>query len=201
MHQSSFDKMAEFRRDFLAKRRNEPLKIVDLGSYDVNGSYRPLFAKSPWQYLGVDLAPGENVDLVLRDPYVWSELASQSVDVVICGQTFEHTEFFWETMRQISRTLKPNGICCIIVPSSGPEHRFPVDCWRMYPDGLRAVARYAGLEVLVAETQWEDLPQYDNESNKWHDSVLIARKPNVTLRRRCLLRLSEWVDRKMTTIG
>jgi len=43
-------------------------------------------------------------------------------------------------------------------------------------DGLRAVARYAGLEVLVAETQWEDLPQYDNESNKWHDSVLIARK-------------------------
>ncbi|HZE56246.1 MAG TPA: hypothetical protein VE031_00180 [Chthoniobacterales bacterium] len=47
----------------------------------------------------------------------------------------------------------------------------------MYPDGLRALARYAGLEVLAAETQWEDLPQYDNESNKWLDSVLIARKP------------------------
>jgi len=45
-----------------------------------------------------------------------------------------------------------------------------------YPDGLRALARYAGLEVIEASTQWEDLPQYDNESNKWHDSVLIARK-------------------------
>ena len=31
--------------------------------------------------------------------------------------------------------------------------------------------------LLAAETQWEDLPQYDNESNKWHDSVLTARKP------------------------
>ena len=41
----------------------------------------------------------------------------------------------------------------------------------MYPDGLLALARYAGLEVLEARTQWEDLPEYDNESNKWHDSV------------------------------
>ena len=38
------------------------------------------------------------------------------------------------------------------------------------------MARYAGLEVIEATTQWEDLPHYDNESNKWHDSVLIARK-------------------------
>ena len=26
-------------------------------------------------------------------------------------------------------------------------------------------------------TQWDDLPQYDNESNKWHDSMLVAQKP------------------------
>lgn len=177
MHQSSFDKMTMFRRDYLEARRAEPLVILDLGSQDINGCYRPLFGLPPWKYIGVDLAPGANVDVVLSDPYDWREIAPESADVIVAGQTFEHTEFFWETARQITRTLKPNGLCCIIVPSSGPEHRFPVDCWRMYPDGLRAVARYAGLEVLVAETQWDDLPQYDNESNKWHESILIARKP------------------------
>jgi len=176
MHQSSYDKMSEFRRDYLESRRNEPLVILDLGSQDINGSYRPLFAQPPWQYVGIDLAPGPNVDVVLTNPYDWQEIAPESADVIVAGQTFEHTEFFWETMRQITRTLKTNGLCCILVPSSGPEHRFPVDCWRMYPDGLRALARYAGLEVIEASTQWEDLPQYDNESNKWHDSVLIARK-------------------------
>jgi SAM-dependent methyltransferase len=176
MHQSSFDKMADFRRNYLETRRNETLVILDLGSQDFNGSYRPLFSLPPWQYMGLDLAPGSNVDVVLADPYDWRELAPDSADVIIAGQTFEHTEFFWETMRQIARTLKDNGLCCIIVPSSGPEHRFPVDCWRMYPDGLRAVARYAGLEVIEALTQWEDRPEYDEESNKWHDSVLIARK-------------------------
>lgn len=176
MHASSFDKMSDFRRKYLDDRRHEQLTILDLGSQDINGSYRPLFAEPAWQYIGVDMAAGKNVDVVLRDPYDWQEIAANSSHVLVSGQTFEHTEFFWITMRQIARVLKPSGICCIIAPSSGPEHQYPVDCWRVYPDGLRAMARYAGLEAIEAWTQWEDLPQYDGESNKWHDSVLVARK-------------------------
>ena len=202
MHPSSFDKMTAFRRDHLDARRNEPLVIVDLGSHDINGSYRPLFQEPKWRYIGADLAPGENVDLVLRDPYDWREFKTESIDVVISGQTFEHTEFFWETMFENERVLKPQGLCCIIAPSSGPEHRFPIDCWRFYPDGLRAMARYAGLDVLEARTQWPDLPQYDSESNKWHESVLVARKPserfairfrrNLRSRLRRFLSVSDW---------
>jgi SAM-dependent methyltransferase len=177
MHQHSFDSMAQFRREHLEARRSEPLVIVDVGSQDFSGSYRKLFAFSPWRYIGVDLAAGQNVDLVLRDPYHWRELRSESADVVVCGQTFEHTEFFWETMLEIARILKPRALCCIIAPSSGPEHRYPRDCWRFFPDGFSAVARYAGLEIVEVRTQWENLPEYDFESNKWHDSILIARKP------------------------
>ncbi|HEV3409122.1 MAG TPA: methyltransferase domain-containing protein, partial [Chthoniobacterales bacterium] len=158
-------------------RRAEALTIVDLGSADYNGSYRAIFAQPAWRYLGVDLAPGPNVDLVLRDAYQWSELRSGSVDALVSGQTFEHTEYFWVTMLEIARVLKPGGYTCIIAPAAGPEHRYPVDCWRFFADGLRAVARYAGLKVVHARTQWEDLPSYDAESNKWHESVLIVRKP------------------------
>jgi hypothetical protein len=177
MHQHSLDIMAQFRREYVDARQNEPLVIVDIGSADLNGSYRELFARPPWRYVGVDLVAGPNVDVVLSDPYRWRELGSASTDVVVCGQTFEHTEFFWETMLEIARILKPHGLCCIIAPSSGPEHRYPRDCWRIFSDGFSAVARYAGLEVVDVQTQWEDLPDYDSESNKWHDSVLIARKP------------------------
>ena len=93
-------------------------------SDNYNGCYRPLFALPPWKYVGVDLAPGANVDLVLSDPYDWKEIAPESAEVIVAGQTFEHTEFFWETARQITRTLKPGGLCCIIVPSSGPVNPF-----------------------------------------------------------------------------
>ena len=190
--------MAAFRRNHLDSRRNEPLLILDLGSHDINGTYRSLFDKPPWRYLGADLAPGDNVDLVLRDPYDWRELKTGSVDIVISGQTLEHTEFFWETMFEIARVLKMHGLCCIIAPSSGPEHRFPIDCWRFYPDGLRAVARYADLEVLEARTQWNDLEQYDFESNKWHESILVARKRpesfSKKLRRRLRARLKHFLS-------
>lgn len=183
VHPSSFDKMADFVRKYLEPRRAEPLVILDLGSRDYNGTYRPLLAQTPWRYLGLDLEAGPNVDIVLRDPYRWREIESGSADVLVSGQTFEHTEFFWLTMGEIARVLKAGGLACVIAPSAGEEHRYPVDCWRVYPDGLRALARYAKLEVVEAWTQWEDRPQYDNESNKWHDSVLVARKPERALSR------------------
>jgi SAM-dependent methyltransferase len=169
--------MAGLVQNYLRARAQEPLEIIDLGSQDFNGSYRSLFDRPPWRYLGVDMASGKNVDLVLRDPYRWREIKAETADVIVSGQTFEHTEYFWLTIREIARALKAGGFLFLIAPSAGDEHRYPVDCWRVYPDGLRALARYAELEVLEAWTQWEDLPQYDPESNKWHDSVLVARKP------------------------
>src|SRR5262249_11476017 len=77
---------------------------------------------------------------------------------------------------EIARVLKPGGYCCIIAPSSGYEHRYPVDCWRFYPDGFAALAKHAKLDLVDAYTQWEDQPQYDPHTNCWHDSVLIGTK-------------------------
>lgn len=197
MHPSSYDRMAEFSRDYLAARRDERLTIVDLGSCDYNGSYRPIFAEKRWHYVGVDLTPGKNVDLVLRDPYHWRELKTQSVDVLVSGQTFEHTEFLWETILEIARVLKPGGMCCIIAPATGNEHRFPLDCWRILADGFRALARYAGLEVLHAHTHWEELTKYDAESNKWHESILIARKRKESLGKKIRRSLLAAVRRRL----
>lgn len=168
--------MAAFRKEYLSGREKERLEILDLGSCDVNGSYKQFFDSSEWRYIGADMAPGRNVDVVLSDPYDWKEIATSSVDVLVSGQTFEHIEFFWVTMLEIKRVLKPGGLCCIIAPSGGFEHRYPVDCWRFYPDGVKALARYAGLDVLKAETKWEG-GSYTDDSAQWRDTVLVCRKP------------------------
>lgn len=67
----------------------------------------------------------------------------------------------------------PNGRLCLIAPSSGPEHRYPVDCWRFYPDGLRALARYAGLEPIECYAQWDDATHPERDP-QWQDCVLVA---------------------------
>lgn len=176
--------MLAFRTKYLESRKNEPLFILDLGSFDVNGSYRGYFEFPSWTYRGIDRSAGKNVDIVLQDPYNWREIKSGSADVVISGQAFEHIEFFWLTMLEIARVLKPGGLCCLIAPSGGPEHRYPVDCWRYYPDGFVALARFASLDVAEVYSQ-NGTTGYPDGSDMWQDTVLICRKA-------ALPRLSLW---------
>jgi hypothetical protein len=75
-------------------------------------------------------------------------------------------------MLEIARILKEDGMCCIIAPSAGIEHKYPQDCWRYYPDGFRVLAKYAGLEILDVYTQWDN--------DVWKDSVLICKKPRMS---------------------
>lgn len=200
MHQSSYDKMQAFRQRYLDERRHEPLQILDLGSQDVNGSYRPLFEEPRWVYRGLDMHPGANVDVLLHRPYVWRELASNSADVLISGQAFEHISYFWISILEVARVLTPGGLCCILAPSSGPEHRYPVDCWRFYPDGLHALATFAQLEVLEASTQWQDLGYLDG-SDWWHDSLLVCRKPDHGAWWNAKSSLKRWLQHRAMTQG
>jgi len=178
MHASSLDKMTAFREEFLAEKETDSLRILDIGSMNVNGTYRSILNAPNWEYIGADMEAGNGVDLVLKKPYQWSEIPSGSIDILISGQAFEHIEYFWVTMLEIFRVLKPGGICCIIAPAGGYEHKYPVDCWRFYPDGFSAMARFSQLEVLKVQTQWESL-DYEDGSDIWMDSILVAQKPVV----------------------
>ena len=175
MHTSSLLRMKGFKEAFLKESIGKPLQILDVGSSDVNGSYRSLFQEAGWQYTGADIAAGPNVNVVLQSPYDWRELSEAQFDVVVSGQALEHVDFFWITFLEIRRVLKPGGLCCLIAPSSGEEHRYPVDAFRFYRDGLAALARFARLEVLHVETEIYS-PDYGDGGHQWKDSVLVARK-------------------------
>ena len=177
MHKSSLDKMSWFVNEYLVDYKGVNRDILDLGSYDVNGSYRAFFDDAAWHYQGVDMEAGKNVDIVLRHPYFWQEIKSKSKDVIISGQAFEHVEFFWVLIDEMARALKPGGLICIIAPSRGYEHRYPVDCWRFYPDAFRALARYAGLELLHVDTQWENKGYTEDDSDAWGDTIAVMRRP------------------------
>lgn len=199
MHKSSMEKMISFRDTYLTTEAKKTLRILDLGSQDVNGSYRAIFSEHKWEYVGLDMAAGKNVDVILRTPYVWKEVATESADVIISGQAFEHIQFFWITMLEIARVLKPGGICCIIAPSSGPEHRYPMDCWRFYPDGMTSLAQYAQMEVIEAVTQWHDLGYLDSDC--WHDSILVCRKPDNGVLKNVKSNIKRWLKHWTNTIG
>ena len=175
MHQSSFNIIQQF-RDLVEKCfKQNKIRILDVGSYGVNGTYKDLFLEEQFDYIGLDLQPGPNVDYVAEDPYSWKGLEDESFDVVISGQAFEHVEFPWLIIEEISRKLKINGMACIIAPSRGPEHKYPVDCWRYYPDGFTALAKWAGLKVIESKTCWGK-SGFSDGSDQWGDTFCILLK-------------------------
>lgn len=127
--------------------RLEPLRVLDIGGADYNGSYRPMFERIGADYTSVDIADGRNVDVVMTSP---DQLPFDDGEfhVVVCGQTFEHTPRFWTLFAEMVRVCHDDGLVIVVAPSTGPVHRFPVDCYRFFPDAFEALGHQHDLEVL-----------------------------------------------------
>jgi len=135
MHGSSLQRMEEFAKKYLNVEKE--LKILDVGSCQVGNqsTYKAIFNKPKWKYFGLDIQSGNNVDIVAKSLYDWG-IESESYDVIISGQCLEHVKDTKEWIKQVNQGLKKEGVVCIIAPWQWKQHRFPVDCWRILPDGM-----------------------------------------------------------------
>jgi hypothetical protein len=61
--------MRWFKDTYLTPYANRQARVLDVGSYDVNGTYKDIINDPAWTYVGADLAAGPNVDVVLQSPY------------------------------------------------------------------------------------------------------------------------------------
>jgi SAM-dependent methyltransferase len=174
MHPSAYDNFDFFVKKYLSLLPNtQNISVVDIGSQDVNGSLRPLVPIN-MKYIGVDFVPGKNVDLILQDPYS-VPLESNSADAVISSSCFEHSEMFWLTFLEIARILKPGGLFYLNVPFNGFFHRYPVDCWRFYPDSGQALCTWAkrnNIQIELLESYISNQIS-KNPEGLWNDFVAV----------------------------
>lgn len=148
-------------REFIARARDQ-LAILEIGSRDVNGGIRDMFAG--FDYLGIDSTDGPGVNVV-ADGATFD--TSKRFDVVACCEVFEHAENWREVVANAARLLKPAGL--FIGTAAGPgraPHNCdgrPADGTEFYaniePDELADVLKRAGfVEILVdvtgADVRW-----------------------------------------------
>ena len=163
MHKESYDLMKEF----LDKQdKTKELNVLEVGSCRITGrNYRELTENGNWKYTGLDLAPGDNVTLLVEDPYNYP-LEDNSFDIIISGQTLEHVKYIWLWIKELHRLTKKGGKVCVIAPSRGKRHHRP-DYWRIQPDGMKALLEYAGFKDIEVNLSLEGI---------WQDCVGIAKK-------------------------
>ncbi|MEG9226824.1 methyltransferase domain-containing protein [Aeromicrobium sp. Sec7.5] len=94
--------------------------ILEIGSYDVNGNIREIFAGHR-SYTGVDLVEGPNVDVVTYGHEFEAEPGS--FDLAISGECFEHDQHWQESFTNMATLVRPGGLVAFTCASWGrPEH-------------------------------------------------------------------------------
>lgn len=100
--------------------------VIDVGSLDINGNNRYLFQSfyNPCKYLGIDIVPGKNVDLVAPahealNPYMG--YIKFTPDVIISTECLEHDEYWRDTIAAMYGVLKSGGLLLITAAGEGRE--------------------------------------------------------------------------------
>ena len=141
--------MRYFRNKCL-KPLDAEITVLDIGSKRLKRShntYSRLFPP-PFKYSGMDLEAGKNVDIV------GYESIMGTYDVVISGQVMEHISYPWEWLANLKQYF--TKYICIIAPNTWGEHRYPIDTFRYFPDGMRALFDYVGIKEVEIKKSGND---------------------------------------------
>jgi hypothetical protein len=118
--------------------------VLEVGSAYVNGSVKPqIIAMGPSRYVGVDLAPGPNVDVVCAAENLPDEAEA---DLVVSCEMLEHAADWRAAFRRMCALARET----LILTCRGPGFPFhnPPDHWRFTPADLETAARRCGMAVV-----------------------------------------------------
>lgn len=136
----------------LTKLRNHQYfnntSVLEIGSYNVNGSVRQFF-DNPKEYIGLDLAPGKDVDVVCHGA---DYAPGRQFDVVISTECFEHDSRWYLTFENMIELCRPGGLVIFTCAANNRhEHGTP----RTTPqDSAMATDYYKNLNVVDFEKKW-----------------------------------------------
>lgn len=77
---------------------------------------------------------------------------SESIDVVIAEQVFEHVKNPFKGVANVYNMLRPNGYFLITTPFFLKVHGAPMDYWRWTSDGLKTMLEDCGFSVEISDS-------------------------------------------------
>ena len=94
------------------------IKVLDVGSANINGTNKSWFENC--EYVGLDISPWPNVDVVsVAHEY---DAPDESFDVVCSTSELEHDIHWKETLLKMVKLLKPGGFMWFDAPHTWAEH-------------------------------------------------------------------------------
>jgi len=130
-----------FGMQFLKESDVKGKRVIEVGSYDVNGSLRrSMMSLHPSEYIGVDVEKGYGVDIVCDAGELRNRFGDESFDVVISTELMEHILDWRKAISNMKRICRPHGVILITTRSAGFDyHGWPYDFWRFETSDMEEV--------------------------------------------------------------
>jgi SAM-dependent methyltransferase len=129
------------------------MKVLEIGPAGYPSTFQTLVNNPSIEWHTMDFASSEFVGNaagklthVLESEYKFP-ISDEQYDLVVSANVVEHVRRVWTWFAEVRRVTKPRGKIVTLNPVSWPFHQCPYDCWRIYPDGIRALAEELELEV------------------------------------------------------
>lgn len=100
------------------------------------------------KWTGIDLEPGDNVDVVADLHHLPGEWAGRFTGV-LCSETLEHVRRPVSALRELYRVMRPGAALIVTTLTAFPIHNFPHDYRRWTEEGLRVELEDAGFDRIV----------------------------------------------------
>jgi SAM-dependent methyltransferase len=159
----------------------ERQRILEIGPDGFPSTYSRLCQGLSLVWHTLDLSANPNLTYPHSAAYSF-EIPDDAYDIVISGQVIEHVARPWTWLREVARVTRVGGLVITINPVSWVYHEAPIDCWRIYPEGMKALYEDASLTVLLSRWETLETPQFKKHS----PGISIEHQ---TLRRRVISRV------------
>ncbi len=148
-----------------------PLKVLEVGSYDINGSCRDFFnPDKQYEYIGCDVAEGPCVDVV--SPAHLLTYEDGYFDFVISCECFEHDMHCENTLLNIVRMLAPKGCFLFSCATTGrAEHGTPRTTPQDSPATQSVSAEWSSYYKNLTEEDIRDVLDVDDIFSQYAFSV------------------------------
>jgi len=158
-------------------RRLEAPRVLELGTAraipERSTMHRDLVPHAA-EFLGTDLVPGADVDIV-ADVHRLSEVAGEEAfDVILSFSTFEHLKYPHRAAHEVLKTLTVGGLVFVQTHQAFPLHAYPADYFRFTPAGVRSLFPRIEWEALrLCHAEIEDENAEKTPTKKFgHDDIV-----------------------------
>ena len=142
---------------YAAAHIDPSMRVLEIGPDAFPSTLQQLLSPAPRAWDTIDLYQDPRLTFVATSENAFP-VPGDAYDVVISANVLEHVRRTWLWIKEVGRVCRPGGLVVTITPVSWPYHEAPIDCCRVYPEGLRALYEDAGLEVMVCTVESVEAP-------------------------------------------